>query len=119
MKIFFLFKFELNPKYTKCNRIICWTLLKEKLLFKFHYLKKCEVYICVFVFSFCFVFSVEKDINVGKGSFCRSPASYCSHNSTLLLCPCSFKFRFYPRVNLHFSSKKEITSSRSVAEPGM
>ena len=92
---FFLFKFELNPKYTKCNRTTCWTLLKEKVIFKFYYLKKWEVYIFfLFLFSFCFFFSLEKDINGGKvfaiarGAIVPTARLFCS---TLL-----FKFRFDP-----------------------
>ena len=74
---FFLFNFELNPKYTKCNRTICWTLLKEKVIFKFYYIKKWDVYMFLFFFFHLFCISVEKDIN-GKRQFLQEPGKLLS-----------------------------------------
>ena len=64
MENFFLFKFELNPKYTKCNRTICWTLLKEKVLFL--------VYLC-FCFFLLFCFFSGKGHQCGERQFLQEP----------------------------------------------
>ena len=73
-----------------------------------------SIYMCFCFFPFVLFFQWKRTSMVER-QFLQKPGKLLSltpHSSTLLLCPCLFKFRFDPRVNLHFSSNKEITSSR-------
>ena len=74
----FVTLFELNPKYTKCNRTICWTLLKEKVIFKFYYIKKWDVYMLLFLFFPFVLYFQWRRTSMGKGSFLQEPGKLLS-----------------------------------------